>query len=114
MRISDWNSDVCSSDLFADTIDQQAESLAVMGNDEDARLGIERLFRQFEIATQVDHRDDLAAQIDDTQHDVRRTGRQEERRVGQECVSTCRARWPSDTSKQTKYKDTTNLKRHDL
>src|SRR3546814_3444675 len=45
-----------------------------MGNDDDARLGIERLFRQFEIATQVDHRDDLAAQIDDTQHDVRRTG----------------------------------------
>src|SRR3546814_93349 len=58
---------------FADTIDQQAESLAVMGNDDDARLGIERLFRQFEIATQVDHRDDLAAQIDDTQHDVRRS-----------------------------------------
>src|SRR3546814_19984576 len=31
------------------------------------------------------------------------TGRSEERRVGNECVSTCRSRWSPDPSKKTKY-----------
>src|SRR3546814_2380963 len=59
MRISDWSSDVCSSDL------------AQAG--ERARAG----------------RDDVARAVDRIDLDVR----SEERRVGKECVSTCRSRW---------------------
>src|SRR3546814_4539950 len=57
MRISDWSSDVCSSDL--------------------------------------DHRLLHAGQNPAVDPDVvvRRPGRSEERRVGKECVSTCRSRW---------------------
>src|SRR3546814_6665703 len=66
MRISDWSSDVCSSDLFT-----------LMGY----------------------------AGIDDVAHDHgpltlpyaaiiwQSSSRSEERRVGKECVSTCRSRW---------------------
>src|SRR3546814_3052761 len=61
MRISDWSSDVCSSDLL-DAFDQRR------------KIGRHRI---------GEHR----------RRDPRRTRRSEERRVGKECVSTCRARW---------------------
>src|SRR3546814_4702925 len=56
MRISDWSSDVCSSDL---------------GPGGGARPGRPR----------------------DARRDLLALGRSEERRVGKECVSTCRSRW---------------------
>src|SRR3546814_8960703 len=61
MRISDWSSDVCSSDL--------------------------RLFP-------VGNRSAISA-VDIAVHDAlgQSLGRSEERRVGKECVSTCRSRW---------------------
>src|SRR3546814_9280597 len=64
MRISDWSSDVCSSDLLA-------------------RLG--RLFLCLVLVLAI---------IEDL-GDGRLGGgrRSEERRVGKECVSTCRSRW---------------------
>src|SRR3546814_2121219 len=56
MRISDWSSDVCSSDL-------------------DGRSAIREMARQIvDIENLTDYRS-------------------EERRVGKECVSTCRSRW---------------------
>src|SRR3546814_8452847 len=61
MRISDWSSDVCSSDLLVD---------AVLG------LGQKQ-------AVPVGVGDSGAV----------RDSRSEERRVGKECVSTCRSRW---------------------
>src|SRR3546814_11829124 len=36
----------------------------------------------------------------------RRTARSEERRVGKECVSTCRSRWSTYHKKKKKYKQT--------
>src|SRR3546814_3694714 len=65
MRISDWSSDVCSSDLPAADIARRepAAFLGAHGHDRD-----------------------VAPQLD--------SGiRSEERRVGKECVSTCRSRW---------------------
>src|SRR3546814_4238896 len=65
MRISDWSSDVCSSDLpRAAPRQAQAE-----GPRRDVDRGPERLHRRAG------------------------SGRSEERRVGKECVSTCRSRW---------------------
>src|SRR3546814_3416969 len=72
MRISDWSSDVCSSDL----------------------LGIEIAEGQIDKPVRV--RPDDGLQFDTPDIGVNRVihrRRSEERRVGQECVSTCRSRW---------------------
>src|SRR3546814_13454617 len=94
MRISDWSSDVCSSDLEVEPLEGDVEaSLA-------------------EIAPRTD---DVGPHIDahDRANRCRRPdvpagtpvpllrcgsdrstgGRSEESRVGKECVSTCRSRW---------------------
>src|SRR3546814_6234649 len=80
MRISDWSSDVCSSDL--EELHAQALGLAARAAvAEDVRL----------VAAIGAHED--AHVLDDAEHrhvDLR----SEERRVGKECVSTCRSRWP--------------------
>src|SRR3546814_7193413 len=69
MRISDWSSDVCSSDL--------PEDRPVFGR----RRGLLGLQRQ------------RACQRAGHGRGHRRQVRSEERRVGKECVSTCRSRW---------------------
>src|SRR3546814_3110841 len=82
MRISDWSSDVCSSDLadmsmacgYAPTgvveavAKRMAEGSQFLLPTEDAIFVAEELARR----------------------------RSEERRVGKECVSTCRSRWAPD------------------
>src|SRR3546814_12251076 len=70
MRISDWSSDVCSSDLAGDGDDRRDT-----GQDRDQ-----------DVAERV-----LAAHR--TERGQRAEQRSEERRVGKECVSTCRSRW---------------------
>src|SRR3546814_9704120 len=75
MRISDWSSDVCSSDLgqtpatvLVTTMDRRflADYLAIAAE-----------LRRSDINTEV----------------YTEPKRSEERRVGKECVSTCRSRW---------------------
>src|SRR3546814_4449956 len=85
MRISDWSSDVCSSDLPA----QYRES--VLPNACRRRVAIEAGITDFwrkyvGLGGAVVGIDTFGASapIDD---------RSEERRVGKECVSTCRSRW---------------------
>src|SRR3546814_3604760 len=78
MRISDWSSDVCSSDL------QKADwiNASWLHHRFDGRPAIARQ-RVAEIAMRVPQA-------------IERGGggeRSEERRVGKECVSTCRSRW---------------------
>src|SRR3546814_10717170 len=70
MRISDWSSDVCSSDLLglrAAVAGGTRRRLRVQ--DPPGRLTYTLLSRRLAL------------------------GRSEERRVGKECVSTCRSRW---------------------
>src|SRR3546814_7885172 len=81
MRISDWSSDVCSSDLqhelrFFLVVFQIAFFAA------DLHL-VQRRLRNIHIAA-LDQLGHLA---------VQQRQRSEERRVGKECVSTCRSRW---------------------
>src|SRR3546814_2719422 len=78
MRISDWSSDVCSSDL-AEVLQQQGGGAAEVVGIAD-RLG-EDLPRE-EGGRRLARREGL-----------RFVPRSEERRVGKECVSTCRSRW---------------------
>src|SRR3546814_19136872 len=85
MRISDWSSDVCSSDLL---------NLQVL----------ERQERQIEHAAERRFagriRDAHDAAVDGADLDAV-ADRSEERRVGNECVSTCRSRgWPYHCKKK--------------
>src|SRR3546814_16634765 len=94
MRFSDWSSDVCSSDLLRTT--HQAEEHALLGLPV-AQPGLEI----DEMSGHVLTRDPLALdlpqclQLAHGQLELRswHPDRSEERRVGKECVRTCRSRW---------------------
>src|SRR3546814_987434 len=79
MRISDWSSDVCSSDLLDRRRESRKGGELLAGS-----RGRRRAFRQ--------HEEQLAHAGQPDQDPAGRT-RSEERRVGKECVSTCRSRW---------------------
>src|SRR3546814_6632730 len=81
MRISDWSSDVCSSDLVGELpLSVQAKLLRALQNGEIQRLGADQT-----IKTDV--------RIIAATNRQLKESRSEERRVGKECVSTCRSRW---------------------
>src|SRR3546814_5105471 len=83
-RISDWSSDVCSSDL------PSANNI---------RVNNTRLYEHMQILDYVispirNQYDYILIDSHPEVSDVLRSIiRSEERRVGQECVSTCRSRW---------------------
>src|SRR3546814_8796766 len=80
MRISDWSSDVCSSDL----VDLSQRAIVVL-LDERCQAGAEG----GAIHGGAGHRE-----VDESLGERGRAAqRSEERRVGKECVSTCRSRW---------------------
>src|SRR3546814_4646534 len=79
MRISDWSSDVCSSDLHA-------RRLVAVEHD----VGICQIVHQPDFVLAAD-RNHLLEEIQINA--LRGRIRSEERRVGKECVSTCRSRW---------------------
>src|SRR3546814_8370113 len=76
MRISDWSSDVCSSDLWGN---RRQPWFLVLLRKREPRV------------TSVVVSDFCAPALTGAQVPPRR--RSEERRVGKECVSTCRSRW---------------------
>src|SRR3546814_2090080 len=91
MRISDWSSDVCSSDLLL----QRARFLKQMArprHDHHLALAVHGI-----IGGSVEFYDNAVQLTHDQQrrgaNPAQRIGRSEERRVGKECVSTCRSRW---------------------
>src|SRR3546814_8174413 len=80
MRISDWSSDVCSSDLFRHGGIAGLQHLGI-------KLGGDRLdIRRGQPAGEAVHGFAPGPETVGA-------GRSEERRVGKECVSTCRSRW---------------------
>src|SRR3546814_11145438 len=97
MRISDWSSDVCSSDL---TNSHSAKPFiykltGVWANHEGSMLLwvlILALFGAAVAAFGGNLPDGLRARTLAVQGMI--GARSEERRVGKECVSTCRSRWP--------------------
>src|SRR3546814_7124781 len=100
MRISDWSSDVCSSDLRARAAragrDTKTISVSVFGAkpeaavlDRYAEAGVTRAL----LRLPSEGRDTILPLLDQ---------RSEERRVGQEWVSTCRSRWSPDHYKKKK------------
>src|SRR3546814_16071197 len=94
MRISDWSSDVCSSDLVtantsalpSATATAEAIRAAIRAETQlTASAGVAPNKFVAKIASDFRKPDGLFV--------VRPHQRSEERRVGKECVSTCRSRW---------------------
>src|SRR3546814_6602829 len=79
MRISDWSSDVCSSDLAGGRAAYHAGGQHCLCHH---RRGARRARPDSPATAEGDRA--IAAD---------RCARSEERRVGKECVSTCRYRW---------------------
>src|SRR3546814_19626009 len=97
MRISDWSSDVCSSDLAQNSVES-----GFAGNVDPA---VGKCWHDLlwvlvpELRTAADLDDSLLFEASQLVVDKLWTAppiairRSEERRVGKECVSTCRSRW---------------------
>src|SRR3546814_4626784 len=89
MRISDWSSDVCASDLLTGSgqlelvvgTGRRRHRLVLLGADQLLTAGPQSGPRAPGLATADE--------------------RSEERRVGKECVSTCRSRWSPSHYKKT-------------
>src|SRR3546814_12967990 len=98
MRISDWSSDVCSSDLELRAAGLLADAPTVSGRS---------LFAEIDAAPTAATGDDGHPVVLDHRQPLSARGgysilygalapegcRSEERRVGKECVGTCRYRW---------------------
>src|SRR3546814_16614089 len=110
MRISDWSSDVCSSDLIADRrvgVERRRHGRSQQrGNCQESEKGLTHFQTSLE---NQDHRSSLTAcrpnlrpcpEIELTNFVM--PDRSEERSVGTECVRTCRSRWsPYHEKKKT-------------
>src|SRR3546814_8742773 len=92
MRISDWSSDVCSSDLTAFQIVHKynlfIEPLLFINDPQKITLQI--ALQSVILGESATSTNDFIAP------NVTMAARSEERRVGKECVSTCRSRWWPD------------------
>src|SRR3546814_13896925 len=129
MRISDWSSDVCSSDLArAREVAAYRQSEALKKRTVQAPVSLEGMFEALaDKATVIEYpvliKGDVQGSVEAIVNALNRlstdeirvrvlqsgagaiTERSEERRVGTACVSPCRSRWSPDPSKnkQTKH-----------
>src|SRR3546814_12704528 len=101
MRISDWSSDVCSSDLEKAISDVDGDPLLAFGGEAvDEQREVDFLPLRSDALAVGFERGELILEdhfaVVKQPPDQRRLAvvdRSEERRVGKECVSTCRSRW---------------------
>src|SRR3546814_18819546 len=94
MRISDWSSDVCSSDL--PPVQRRHRPVREIAD--------QRKLQEIDVEVQDVELVRTAPHLLQHPHMVRDVvphGRSEERRVGKECFSTCRSRWSPSHYKQT-------------
>src|SRR3546814_16646672 len=99
MRISDWSSDVCSSDLTEFTGYSSTAGEATV-------IGLVKDGKPVEEARAGDDVTVLTNQTPFYGESGGQMGRSEERRVGKECVSTCRYRWSPYHSKKRNTEQT--------
>src|SRR3546814_18839987 len=126
MRISDWSSDVCSSDLalvagcsvfYADRVSptileamEVAHSAGAIVYFEPSDLDGDLFDDALALTTILKYSSDrLGPEIDERVAAsavlaIVTSGRSEERRVGKACVSTCSSRWCQDHTKTNRKK----------
>src|SRR3546814_14488092 len=97
MRISDWSSDVCSSDLRRPPPGESrtyvighrpCSCLSCKGHDEEKDLEYDPV-----LLSRIQFGFTISFHILFPAFTIGLAARSEERRVGKECVSTCRSRW---------------------
>src|SRR3546814_11569481 len=101
MRISDWSSDVCSSDLSGKCWPRRRfpkrirECSHVASKAGETGLAARYALALFDLADERKALDQVAEDLTKVESAIagRAALRSEERRVGKECVSTCRSRW---------------------
>src|SRR3546814_20852234 len=98
MRISDWSSDVCSSDLFAEAAPMSFDAAILDHHVAPLRPFLDApdvtelvINRPCEVG--IEGRRGWSWEQDERLSAEWLETRSEERRVGKECVSTCRSRW---------------------
>src|SRR3546814_18108106 len=92
MRISDWSSDVCSSDLNGSRnapLSRRRRQGSIGAGTPFGRWGLGSAEGSPSVRNRLDACEAPQARSD-------------ERRVGKACVSTCRSRWSPDDSKKKK------------
>src|SRR3546814_12260039 len=116
MRISDWSSDVCSSDLLGRVHSRRAK----LAHDHSrphrfkARIVHNNTFwprpltRNAPCGAEQPPATSAPALSSKLAVDQRLARRSEERRVGKECVRTCRSRWSPYHYKNNKHNDIIN------
>src|SRR3546814_13769508 len=113
MRISDWSSDVCSSDLTTGARSTRREA----GTRDEPRVQRMTTTAGADPSVVGPYLAEALADRAWKTCSVTLIARSEERRVGKECVSTCRSRWsPYHEKKKTyikqKEKGTIHERRH--
>src|SRR3546814_13880440 len=110
MRMSDWSSDVCSSDLFGERLEGGEAALLqlVELHSQNGQRGAKEQDGKRAADAVVE------ATIGNPHHpqavgDVEALFRSEARRVGNECVRTCRSRW-SPYNYKKKHNDSSKAK----
>src|SRR3546814_19572647 len=103
MRISDWSSDVCSSDLKDDNIEfdlfghHAVSALVLVSARASRRISMPPLTAIRAVARPTKRSGQFVPSQSTNAPAIRmpplEMKRSEERRVGKECVSRCRARW---------------------
>src|SRR3546814_12377619 len=101
MRISDWSSDVCSSDLSAGEPSTAAGTSYCARRPPSAKTATRSPIRTASSMSWVT----ITTVLPSSRWSLR--NRTEERRVGKECVRTCRYRWPP-------YHSPKNYQRHPI
>src|SRR3546814_18888578 len=120
MRISDWSSDVCSSDLSTRAVRRSATSglrqaSARISKDRPPSLLTIEMLAMALIASNTDCLpcstapnipciSAMRAFVFSSTRAMMTSSRSEERRVGKECVSTCRYRWSTCHKKKNDLK----------
>src|SRR3546814_14497343 len=102
MRISDWSSDVCSSDLafccvlFYNDITREFGDVILLCGIGAVRMQVQRAMSRLRVAAASNNgsvQRKLLLIFAATRLGCGKRTRSEERSVGKECVSTCRSRW---------------------
>src|SRR3546814_16906837 len=99
MRISDWSSDVCSSDLIVVPLlagelrGERGDPARLLLEEHRMHLGGVELGAARGLGDGIVQIAEAVDQLELARGAAVPHARSEERRVGKECVSTCRSRW---------------------